>query len=286
MKKNILILTDFSENASSAAEAGLALCSKLNTDLLLFHTYIDYPALPFASDEAWNPESFPLKKQEAEKKLRCLTEGLEYLAAQFDAASHQPTIQFRTDDGALGVSLETILEQQSIELIVIGARSPRHDDPLAGADTNAIIRYANRPVLVIPAGTNLAEIHQIVFATDFDPADLEAVRYLVKLSKLFGFGVEVIHVGLTQSKTADQDQIAFKKSLDELHATGLRFVQVNGKDLVTRLNKFATENGPVILALRHHHHPFFINLFVRSKAKALLEKQKTPLLIFPESLDT
>jgi hypothetical protein len=44
--KKILVLTDFSANATCAAEAGLILSGKLHTDLLLFNTYIDYATMP------------------------------------------------------------------------------------------------------------------------------------------------------------------------------------------------------------------------------------------------
>lgn len=283
MKKNILILTDFSDNATAAAEAGLALSLKLRTDLLLFHTYIEYPALPFASAGGCDPANFPLKKHQAEQKLKCLTEGLECLAVQSDTGSHQPAIHFRTEDGDLGVDMENILEQESIELIVMGARSEHPDDPLPGADTSAVIRYANRPVLAVPAGTNMAKVHQIVFATDFDLKDLEALRYLIKLCKLFGFGLEVVHVNLNHTRDS-QEEITFREALAELHETGLRYLNMNGGNLIRRLNNFMDEHSPAILALRHHQYPFFIDLFVQSKSKALLAAQKVPLLIFPQNM--
>ena len=43
--KNVLVLTDFSQNSYAAAEAGLLLAGKLHTDLLLFHTYINYQTM-------------------------------------------------------------------------------------------------------------------------------------------------------------------------------------------------------------------------------------------------
>lgn len=283
MKENIIILTDFSENAASAAETGLALSSKLGTDLLLYHTYIDYPALPYASGGGWDLEEYPLKKKQALQRMECLLEGLESLATQSAQEDRQPTISFLIEDGDLGVELSNLLENRSVEMIVMGARSEHPDDPLSGDDTKAVIRHADRPVLVVPAGTIINQVHKIVFATDFEPEDLEAIRYIKKLCQLFGFGMEVIHVDLDKSKTADRET-AFKDSLDALHATGVQYEKLNGKDLVRRINQFVSEKAPVILALRHHHYPFFIDLFVQSKSKELLAKQKTPLLIFPQTL--
>jgi len=43
--KNILVLTDFSENASAAAEAGLLLAGKMHADILLYNTYINYQTI-------------------------------------------------------------------------------------------------------------------------------------------------------------------------------------------------------------------------------------------------
>ena len=284
MKKNILLLTDFSENATSAAEAGLALSRKLHTDLLLYHSYITYSALPFAAAGALDPEAFPTKKHQAEQKLKCLMEGLESLAMQPDTATHLPVIRFQAEDSDLGTAIETILDRENVELIVMGARSAHPDDPLAGADTIAVIRHSDRPVLSVTAGTNLTDIHEIIFATDFDSKDLDVIRYLVKLCALFGYTLEIVHVNLHHKQANNTEEDNFRKSLDELQATGLKYTKIAGKDLTVRLNKIAQEHGPAILAVRHRHYPFLVDLFVSSKSKALLARQKCPLLIFPEQI--
>ena len=51
--KNVLVLTDFSTNAYTAAEAGLLLAGKLHTDLLLFHTYINYQTITSFGGGGW-----------------------------------------------------------------------------------------------------------------------------------------------------------------------------------------------------------------------------------------
>jgi nucleotide-binding universal stress UspA family protein len=282
--KTILILTDFSENAACAAEAGLALSAKLNTDLLLFNTYIDYAILPYESGDGWDINGFSLRKQRSTQRLESLTEGLEFLAGQLDPAAHKPAVNFRSENCDLGMEVAEIIKQNDIELIVMGARTHFPDDPLPGADTSAVIKNASRPVLVVPAKTDLFQIRKIIFATDFDEQDFIAIRYLMKLGKLLNYQLDIIHVSKPGQDKITAKELDFKEQIKQTHYQGLSYRKVNDKDLVARLNELTGEGGPAILALLHHRLPFVVRLFSRSKTKAALARQHTPLLIFPSRM--
>ena len=53
--KKILVLTDFSENASRAASSAIFLASKVHASVLLFHTFIRQ-AVPVNADTPWQIE--------------------------------------------------------------------------------------------------------------------------------------------------------------------------------------------------------------------------------------
>jgi hypothetical protein len=56
--KTILVLTDFSKNATLAAAEALTLGGKLHADLLLFNTYITYPTAASYAGADWLAEEF------------------------------------------------------------------------------------------------------------------------------------------------------------------------------------------------------------------------------------
>lgn len=279
--KTILILTDFSENAACAAEAGLTLSAKLRTDLLLFHTYIDYGMLPYESGGGWDVNGYSLRKQHSTLGLESLAEGLESLAAELDPAERKPAVHFQSANCDLGMQVAEIMEQQEIELVVMGARAHSPHDPLPGSDISGVIKNASRPVLVMPAKMKLQQIRKLIFATDFDEQDFPAIRYLMKLGKLMNYQLDIIHVSRPGQDKVTAKELDFKVRLEQLHDQGLSYRKVQGQDLLARLQELTREGGPSVLALLHHQLSFVVRLFSRSKTKAALARQTTPLLIFP-----
>lgn len=282
--KKILILTDFSENAACAAEAGLHLSGKLPADLLLFNTYIDYATLPYESGGAWDCTGVSRRRQHSIQGLESITEGLESLAEGFDPAARRPAIHFQSANCDLGLGVAQLLEEHQIELVVMGARAQLPDDPLPGADTGGVIKNSSRPVLVVPANTDLKEVRRILFATNFDEHDLSAIGYLLHLSRSLGWQLEVIHVDQPWHTDKTARELHFKKGLEELGAPVVGYRTVADDDPVARLGELLAEDGSAILALLHHHYSFFYRLFHRSKTKAALAKLRAPLLIFPEQI--
>ncbi|MGZ3755518.1 MAG: universal stress protein [Mucilaginibacter sp.] len=284
--KTILIMTDFSPNATCAAEAGLLLSGKLRADILLFHTYIDYSMVVAYSGAGWAVEEFTERQRKSQSSLRMLMEGLESLTDQLDPADYKPEISLQTDDSNLGMDLEDILNQNEVEMIVIGARSHPADDILYGADTGAVIKKATCPVLVVPAKTDLRHLRKVTFATDFDPKDCQVINYLVKLCQLFRYQLQIVHVVKPGKNDASPGakEIAFKAQLSNINYKGLTYHEVSGVDVASRLNRLLTETGSGMLAMLHHQTSFFAGLFKHAVTPKVLANQKTALLVFPSKM--
>jgi len=284
--KKILVLTDFSANATFAAEAGLILGGKLHADLLLFNTYIDYATMASYGGAGWIVDEFTDRKKKSLHGLELLAEGLESKSNELDPGDRKPAIYFEFNDCALEMDVTDLLTQNKIEMIVMGARSHDRDEVLYGDDTNSVINHATRPVLIVPAKTDLKKIRKLVFATDFDEADFNVIDYLVKLGKHFHYQLEIIHVIKPGQKAAWQSPraLAFKEQVAQLNYKGLTYHEIVGKDIINRLNHLCTETGPALLALLHHQHSFFARLFMHSETKKALVEQKVPLLVFPSKM--
>jgi nucleotide-binding universal stress UspA family protein len=284
--KKILVLTDFSANATSAAEAALILSGKLHTDLLLFNSYIDYATKSSYGGAGWIVDEFTERKKKSKQSLELLMDGLESLSNELEPETRKPAIDYDFNDCNLEMDVADLLSQNKIELIVMGARSHNQDDALYGDDTNSIVDHATRPVLIVPAKTDLKQIRKVLFATDFDEGDFKAIHYLMKLGKLFHYLLEIIHVIKPDEEEAGQSSraLAFKEQLAQLKYQGLSYHEVNGKDVVSRLNYLSTETGAGMLALVHHQRSFFARVFAHSETKKALAKQKLPLLVFPSKM--
>ena len=282
--KNVLVLTDFSANANAAAEAGLLLAGKLRTDLLLFHTYINYQTMASYGGGGWIVDEYTERKHRNRVGLETLTDSLESLSTRLDPEDRKPAINSKSNDIDLGLDVEDLISNKNIEMLVIGARSNPPDDIGFGADTNAVIEYSTRPVLITPSNTDLRKIHKILFATDFEESDLEAVRYMSRLSRLFHWKLEIVHVCDTDDNQYNSKEADFRDKLDKLHITGLRYHDLRSKNVIQRLHRFLSSEPETILAMVHVQNSFVVRLFQHSLVRKALVNQKTPLLIFPSKM--
>jgi len=284
--KSILVLTDFSENAQCASALGLALSKKLRTNLLLFNSFSAYPIMASYAGGPWVVDEFIIKQSHSKKQLSLLAENLEDIANQYDDLERTPSISCLCGEGDVGSNVADIIEQKDIELVVMGARADKSDNHiLFGRDTSSVIRKATRPVLAIPSKFDFEGLNKVVFATDFNKDDITAIKYLIKLGKLFNYQLDIIHVNeLGKGKSINSDQvILFKERVTKLKYPGISYHEVWGKDIVERLNGLCNETGAGLLAITHHQDPFLIRILQKSTSKKALADQKIPLMIFPSS---
>ena len=283
--KTILVLTDFSKNATHAAAEALTLSGKLHADLLLFNTFITYPTAASYAGADWVAEEFAERQTHSKLALEMLTEGLEAMTDDLDEGDRMPSIYWQSEDCDLAYNVNEICRHKNIELIVMGTRADNQGEFLYGEDTDAVIEHAKRPVLVLPAKTNLKQIRKIVFATDFNNADIQAIHDLIKLGNALHLEIDVVHIVEPERKdgTTDDRKRIFTEGFAKLKYQGLAYHELSGTSVIAKLKHICNENGTGFLAMLHHQHSFFARLFKHSQTKELLINQKLPLLVFPSS---
>ncbi|MBD1386550.1 universal stress protein [Mucilaginibacter rigui] len=285
--KKILVLTNFTDQCSQVKETAVMLSAKLHANLILFNTFISQPAmLSENGSDPWVLEELTWI-DDSKKKLNFLKEDLELLIAALPAADHHASIDCRKSMGSLGLQVKELLKEEHVEMIVMGARSgSTWDHILVGSDTLSVINHSNRPVIIVPVGHPLRQLKKLTIATDFDEADLNAIHYLTRLGRLFGFAMEIVHVKLWGKESIDQmQQTSFEKHVAKFNFPGISYQNIGGKDLVNRLNDLCESNGSDVLVLVHDHHSLLHRLLNGTNAKSLLEKQKIPVMIIPAGMD-
>ncbi|MCC8425511.1 universal stress protein [Mucilaginibacter sp. UR6-11] len=283
--KKILVLTDFTDQSGQITEAAVKLSGKLHANLILLNAFVSQPALSEYGTNPWSAEEL-LWADESKRKLALLKEDMEPLIAALPTADYRASIDCRQGMGSLGSQVKDMLKNDTIELVVMGARTgSAWDHLLMGSDTVSVINHTDRPVMIIPAGHPLKSLKKVTIATDFDEADLNAVHYLTRLGRLFNFTIEITHVKLWgEEGGGEAQQAAFAKHVAKFNYDGIAYQNISGKDLVNRLNKLVEENGSDLLVLVHDKHSLLDRLINGSNAKSLLEKQEFPVMIIPAGI--
>nr|WP_294948121.1 universal stress protein [uncultured Mucilaginibacter sp.] len=283
--KKILVLTDFSDNATRSAEAAVLIGARLHANIILCNSFISQPVLSEYGGMPWPVEQL-LWEDDGKEKLAYLREGLQKFVKQLPANSHYPSIDTRQVIGSLGYEVKDIVENDKVEMIVMGSQSGKAlDHILVGSDTAAVINHTNRPVLVVPACHPLTKIKNVTLATIFDEGGLKAVHYLTRLGRVFNFSINIVHIALWGDKAMpDAIKNTFMKQVAKFNYPHITYHNISGKELANRLNDFCGENCSDVLALVHDQHSFLSRLFKQSHSQALLKNQALPVMIIPAQI--
>ncbi len=283
--KTILILTDFSKNAEHAALSSVMLVEKLNEAVFLYHTYYDSPLIGAYARGSMIVDEFSLLEKESVTKLNRLAVHLRTAIRHSSVQNFRPEIDFQCGEGSLGNNVAAILKEKEIELIVMGAsaRSTVHN-LFFGSDTLSVIENSSRPVLIIPAKGEISKIQKVTLATAFELEDLNAITYLVQLGKILHYELDIVHVSLHGHTDELVKGKAIRTHIDAIKQNNITYHEIHGKDVIHRLNNLCKANGSDMLALVHHQHGFFSNIFNKSNAEEAVLTHRIPLMVIPAAM--
>ncbi|MEO6851364.1 MAG: universal stress protein, partial [Mucilaginibacter sp.] len=180
--KNILVLTDFSDNATHAAKSGAKWTEKLHADLLLYNSFYNHPVVAAHAAGPLVVEEFVFRKDESLTKLDHLTFQMKHPAEDAAMDGYRPNINFQSGEGSLGANVSAILRERQIDMIIMGASlNGALNHAFFGCDTMDVINNANCPVMVIPQKAEMKKIKKVTIATAFELADINAINYLSTL---------------------------------------------------------------------------------------------------------
>lgn len=281
--KTILILTDFSKNATHAALAGIRLAKNLHANIFLFHSNTAQALTPIYAGGPTVVDEVNLMEDENIEKLKVLADLLQPFIEEGES-TWKPSIHYNEGLGTLSYQVRNILATKDIELIVMGAREgSRLEHFFTGSETFSVIDHVNKPVLIVPHNIYLDNFKRVVLATDFAEDDVKAIRYLAGLGSIFNYQIEVVHINAIGDDdiTKELRRLEFMKNIQKLRYPHLNIHELHGKDVVNRLNRLCEETKTDLLAFTHYHDSFFTRLLHQSVAREAMENQKVPALIFP-----
>jgi len=189
--KSVLIATDFSEASDKALRHAIAIARHYGAKLYMAHvvsslgfTMVGPDAVAQASDIVW---------RDARELERRLTES-----GALNGLPHEVIVR----DGNVWDELDQIIDEQQIELVVIGTHA-RHGlgKLLLGSVAEHIFRHADCLVLTVgpgslpdsPVGSTRA-IRPFLFATDFTESSLYALPYAISAANHFATKLVLLHV--------------------------------------------------------------------------------------------
>ncbi len=280
--KNILVPTDFSENANNAFLHALKIANQLDAQLYVLYCYqtpvvsFSHAGEPTLVEEVY--KEIELSKFDFYKKQ---TPKLHRLAEE-NNLDHSKVI-FLFESGTVVQAVRKTIDNEQIKLIVMGTLGATGlQRQLVGTNTVNVIKNTQIPILVIPNEASFAVIKKVAFTTLFREKDKAALQEIIRLASYVGAQIHVLHVFDVNSSMVNILQYSeqWRKSFAN---NDLDFVFLEKKETVEQtINEFMLENQIDLLAVVKRNRSFFDRMMNLSLSNNFAFHSTTPVLVFHE----
>jgi nucleotide-binding universal stress UspA family protein len=273
--KNILVPTDFSENAENALYYAIDLAKKENAKIILLHAYqINYKNPEVPLDFVLEEEKQVIKESNNQLK----TESLK-IAQVGNVMYEYMSIEDSPIDGILNT-----IKQKEIDLVVMGTKGMSNIfDAILGSNTAKIIEKASCPVIAVPEEALFSGIKEITYATAYNQSDFYALQKVIEMAKLFDAHVNVLHIS-DKVNLLDEEKTKFKKFMDDINNkikyNNISFEILEGENIEDTLEEYLQGHTTNLLIMSTHHRGFFDKIFGNSITKYMAYHSSVPLMAF------
>lgn len=274
MKKTILLPTDFSDNAWSAAVYAFKL---YEDEVCTFH-FLHSSRMKVSSMSNMSNRLIRVMAENAMKELAELKEMAEKTDTN---ANHKFEIILSTND--LHDAIETVIEKNKIDLVVMGTKgATKATDIIFGSNTvNVIKKVKSCPVLAIPDEFNFLKPEQIAFPTDFNRIYGDELLPLKRLAELHNSKIRIVHINkeddISESQSYNLDQL--KLSLEDYEHSFHWMPNYGTKEHA--IKDFIDELNINVLVMINYQHSFIENIIKEPVIKKLGFQLNIPFLVIP-----
>ncbi len=273
--RKILIPTDFSENSLNATKYATELFKHGPAIIYLLHAY---------SDEVYNHENITEGDFDEIKNRYHLKaeESLLDFKNQILEFSPNPkhTIHTLTEFGLLVDSVNDLVEEENIDIVVMGTKGQTADKKITfGSNTLQVIKYVKCPVLAIPEVFGDVHPKNILFSTDYLlPYKRRELKLLATFAKFFASKINFLHISKFPGLSLRQrDNRAFLEA--SFMENKVEFFQKEGTDVTRMINTFIIENPIDMLVMVNTRHSYLENILYQSTIEKIGLKIDIPFLV-------
>lgn len=281
----ILIPVDFSPDSLKALQYALTLAKLMedrsdegqsHPELLIYHAF----HMPIGGDATFFINSAMLDKVEKneQNKLRQLVATMP----EIHSISHRIVTKMTLP----GEGILQIIDEESIDLVVMGIRGANESVNWLGSTAFQIMKHVSCPVLAVPRSTDTFHPRQVAFATDLEAIEdiSDSLSFLRKLLQLWQANVQIIHVHPAPAR------IGFAKAEEALHLDQIlqdiphTYDFPEEKNATQGIFHYLQNHSVDLLVMIPRYHFALENVFHKSVTRYLTTHTTVPLLTLHEKL--
>jgi nucleotide-binding universal stress UspA family protein len=279
--KNILIPTDFSENAWNATKYALALFADEECVFHLLNTYT-----PSIAHSRFMASTMAGGVEDATRYNS--RKGLERLVEKIQDTFKNDKHSFNTVSSfsLLVDEIKELISEENIDLVVTGTKGASGvEEVFMGSNTVRIIKSVKDcPVLAIPQHFEFETPSEIAFATDFNRFyTVSELQPLIDMANTFNAAVRIVHVQYEIKALTELQQFnlsMLRKYLIEVEHYVHTVSELNS--VSKTLEVFTDELDIHLLAMLNYQHSYMERMTREPVVKRVAFHTQIPLLVIPE----
>lgn len=268
---NILFPTDFSDNARNALNYALEIALHSGATLHIVHSIEE-------------PYDFAPMVEEIKKTLGHRVQKLfDEMQSEIRQNSKYKEVNIKTYMQT-GRALYVILDEtrsRNMDLVVMGTKGRSGMEKiLLGSTTAEVIQHSKVPVLAVPRKASFSGLKQILFATDFQDGDLEALEYVAELAGLFDAKLKVFHSSVENDLRSEILFRGFRElAAETVSYPHIKFEQDKTISFFEAVADQIEKDKISMLVMIRYNKPF--SLFAKKHSKEMSYYIQVPLLVLP-----
>ena len=275
--KTILYATDYSRNSASALRLAHHLCKTFHAKIIVMHV-LDVPISLASTVSVSHMKKSKKLLLEHGSKLK------EFCSTHLGDTWEESQISFEVVHNSSVVDgiMENV-KKYDVELIAVGSKggSPLKEF-LLGSTAQALIKTAPTMVLSVPIMKTIDDLGTMIYATDFEQADVFAIGRLVKIAAQFQSSIKVVHITTQKEYAGDQQMEWFKEILGQkVQYKNMEFELIFSDNILEELNRYLEKIDANLVAMLERKDSSFIQKYLQEdKVKKMASQLTIPLLSF------
>ncbi len=279
--KNVLLLTDFSDNAWNAIFTALKMHENINCHFYLLNTY--EPSFANILGDKSKERLGVIYDSLAKNSSIELDKILHYMEVNHTNKNHTFEKLSISDD--IVNAVQEICNEKDIDLIVMGTKGATGAKEIfMGSNTVELIKKVNHcPIFAVPSKHDFKDMDKILFPTEFTrPYTKYELKPLIELATVWNSEILICYVA--QEFSLLEEQVTNKEVLTKrLGKVAHSFHDVELQATVAdSISSFAEEAMADIIVLINYEHTFIEKLTREAVVKKVGFHSKIPLLVLPQ----
>ncbi len=271
--KKIVVLTDFSPRSINAGRYAFSLASQLKAHVWLYHHY----QLPEAIFQEAEKDQLQVQYEtQLMLQAKALQNEGNDLSSDFIPAIFSGAVG--TTDS---MTLDSLLEDKEVVLLVMGNHHSGFSGLLRGNHTKKVLFYSTVPVLVIPENCTFNPLKKITFATDLHHSDLEVTNSVAGLARPFNAQILLAHICQDKVKASGPVNEFLHQVTNHINYPSIYYREVCQDQLIDGFNQLIAHVGTDLLVMVHRNKGFMEQLFHTSYTQKVAAYTHLPLLVYP-----